>query len=58
MQKNKIKSLIHFQFIVFIFGFTAILGSLISIDSIELVWYRMTLASIVLLLYAFIFKKK
>jgi len=58
MQKNKIKSLIHFHFIVFIFGFTAILGSLISIDSIELVWYRMTLASIVLLLYAFIFKKK
>jgi len=57
MQKNKIKSLIHFHFIVFIFGFTAILGSLISIDSIELVWYRMTLASIVLLLYAFIFKK-
>ena len=58
MQKNKIKSLIHFHFIVFIFGFTAILGSLISIDSIELVWYRMTLASIVLLLYAFIFKKR
>jgi drug/metabolite transporter (DMT)-like permease len=58
MQKNKIKSLIHFHFIVFIFGFTAILGSLISIDSIELVWYRMTLASIVLLLYAFFFKKK
>ncbi len=57
MQKNKIKSLIHFHFIVFIFGFTAILGSLISIDSIELVWYRMTLASIVLLLYDFIFKK-
>ena len=58
MQKNKIKSLIHFHFIVFIFGFTAILGSLISIDSIELVWYRMTLASIVLLLYAFFFKKR
>ncbi len=58
MQKNKIKSLIHFHFIVFIFGFTAILGSLIYIDSIELVWYRMTLASIVLLLYAFIFKKR
>ena len=58
MQKNKIKSLIHFHFIVFIFGFTAILGSLISIDSIELVWYRMTLASIVLLLYSFIFKKR
>ena len=58
MQKNKFKSLIHFHFIVFIFGFTAILGSLISIDSLELVWYRMAIASIVLLLYAVVFKKK
>jgi len=57
MQKNKFRSLIHFHFIVFIFGFTAILGSLISIDSIELVWYRMTMALIVLFFYAFIFKK-
>ncbi|MDB0068792.1 EamA family transporter, partial [Flavobacteriaceae bacterium] len=38
MQKNKLKSLIHFHFIVFVFGFTAILGSLISIDSLSLVW--------------------
>ena len=58
MQKNKFKSLIHFHFIVFIFGFTAILGSLISIDSLELVWYRMAIASIVLLLYAVVFKKE
>ena len=58
MQKNKFKSLIHFHFIVFIFGFTAILGSLISIDSLELVWYRMAIASIVLLIYAAVFKKK
>ncbi len=58
MQKNKFKSLIHFHFIVFIFGFTAILGSLISIDSLELVWYRMAIASIVLLIYAVVFKKQ
>lgn len=58
MQKNKFKSLIHFHFIVFIFGFTAILGSLISIDSLELVWYRMAIASIVLLIYAAVFKKQ
>ena len=57
MQKNKFRSLIHFHFIVFIFGFTAILGSLISVDSIELVWFRMTMALIVLFLYVFIFKK-
>jgi len=58
MQKNKFKSLIHFHFIVFIFGFTAILGSLISINSLELVWYRMAIASIVLLIYAAVFKKQ
>ena len=58
MQKNKFKSLIHFHFIAFIFGFTAILGSLISIDSLELVWYRMAIASIVLLIYAAVFKKQ
>ena len=57
MQKNKFRSLIHFHFIVFIFGFTAILGSLISVDSIELVWFRMTMALVVLFLYVFIFKK-
>ena len=50
MQKSKLKSLIHFHFIVFIFGFTAILGSLISIDSLSLVWYRMSIAFVVLLI--------
>ena len=52
MQKNKLKSLIHFHFIVFIFGFTAILGSLISIDSLSLVWYRMSIAFLVLVIIA------
>ena len=56
MQKNKLKSLIHFHFIVFIFGFTAILGSLISIESLGLVWYRMLIAFIFLILIAVIFK--
>ena len=57
MPKNKLKSLLHFHFIVFIFGFTAILGSLISVDSLSLVWYRMLIALILLLLIALIFKK-
>ena len=56
MQKNKLKSLIHFHFIVFIFGFTAILGSLISIESLGLVWYRMLIAFIFLIIIAVIFK--
>lgn len=42
----------HLHFIIFIWGFTAILGALISIDSIPLVWFRVTLAT--LFLYAFI----
>ncbi|MDA7716384.1 DMT family transporter [Flavobacteriaceae bacterium] len=56
MQKNKLKSLIHFHLIVFIFGFTAILGSLISIESLALVWYRMLIAFIFLIIIAVIFK--
>ena len=39
-------STLHFHFIVIIFGFTAILGALISVSAIPLVWYRMTLATI------------
>ena len=58
MQKNKLKSLIHFHFIVFVFGFTAILGSLISVDSLKLVWYRMLIATLSLLFLAPLFKKK
>ena len=58
MQKNKLKSLIHFHFIVFVFGFTAILGSLISVDSLKLVWYRMLIATISLLFLALLLNKK
>ena len=58
MQKNKFISLIHFHFIVFIFGFTAILGSLISISSLSLVWYRMLIAVICLLIILPLLKKK
>lgn len=45
MQKDKLLSTLHFHFIVIIFGFTAILGALISVSAIPLVWYRMTLAT-------------
>ncbi|MET2985218.1 DMT family transporter [Aureibaculum conchae] len=46
------KNYFHLHFIIFIWGFTAILGALISIDAIPLVWYRVTLAT--LFLYTFI----
>ena len=51
MQSDKFKSILHFHGIVFIFGFTAILGKLISIDAVSLVWYRMILATAVLTLF-------
>lgn len=57
MQENNLKHFLQLHFIVFIWGFTAILGKLISIDSIPLVWYRMLLAILFVLLY-FLIKKK
>ena len=51
MPSDKLKSTLHFHFIVFIFGFTAILGKLISIDAVPLVWYRMVLATAVVALF-------
>jgi drug/metabolite transporter (DMT)-like permease len=57
MQESKLKNYLHLHLIVFIWGFTAILGALISIDAIPLVWYRMLLASIFIALY-FVIKKK
>lgn len=45
------------HFIVFLFGFTGILGDLISISAIPLVWYRMWIASFIILLFL-VFKKR
>lgn len=44
--------------IVFIWGFTAVLGDLISISETPLVWYRMGLACVFLLLFAAMANKK
>ena len=57
MQKSNLKYYFQLHFIVFIWGFTAILGKLISIDAIPLVWYRMLLASVLIAFY-FIYKKQ
>ncbi|CAM1367134.1 Permease [Tenacibaculum xiamenense] len=54
MQGNKLKNYLHLHFIVFIWGFTAILGALITIDAIPLVWFRMLMAVGFILLYFFI----
>ena len=57
MQGSKLKDYLHLHFIVFIWGFTAILGKLISIDAIPLVWYRMLIASAFIAIYFFIRKR-
>lgn len=51
MPNDKLKSYLHFHVIVFIWGFTAVLGALISLEAVPLVWYRMLLASGFIFLY-------
>jgi len=51
MQSDKLKNYLHLHFLVFIAGFTAILGELITIDAIPLVWYRMTIAGVLMFLF-------
>ena len=46
MQKNKINKYLQLHFIVFIWGFTAVLGKLISLTAIPLVWFRLIIAVI------------
>tara|TARA_R110000796_G_scaffold67449_6_gene154913 strand:+ start:62994 stop:63887 length:894 start_codon:yes stop_codon:yes gene_type:complete len=41
---DKLKNYLHLHFIVFIWGFTAVLGKLITIDALPLVWFRMGIA--------------
>ncbi len=57
MQESKLKNYLLLHFIVFIWGFTAILGKLITIEAIPLVWYRMLIAVIFICIY-FLVKRK
>lgn len=50
--------LLRLHFIVFLWGFTAILGKLISTDANVLVFYRMSFAAVFLYLYIRVFKKE
>ena len=45
------KNLLILHFTVLIWGFTGILGALISIDAVQLVWFRVMIASLTLLGY-------
>jgi len=44
-------NLLILHFTVFIWGFTSILGALISISAVQLVWYRVVIAAVSLFLY-------
>jgi len=56
MQNGKLKHNLHLHLLVFIAGFTAILGELITIEAFSLVWYRMVFAGILMFVYIKILK--
>jgi len=51
MLSDNTKSYIKLNWIVFIWGFTVILGRLITLDALPLVWYRMLFAVFFIFLY-------
>lgn len=57
MQESKFKNYLLLHVIVFVWGFTAILGALISVNAIPLVFFRMWLAVFFIMAY-FLWKKK
>ena len=57
MQKNNSIHFIHLHFLVFIAGFTAILGELIVNPSEIIVWHRMLIASILTAFFMLITKR-
>lgn len=56
MPNVKLNNYLHLHFIVFVWGFSAVLGKLITIDALPLVWYRMLMASLIIIAYIIIRK--
>ena len=56
MLNDRSKSLLQYHLMVLIFGFSSVLGALISLSAIPLVIYRMGLASIGLAFYFILYK--
>lgn len=56
MQGDNLKSYLHLHFIVFIWGFTAVIGALITLDALPLVWFRMGIAVSIILIYTLLKK--
>ncbi|MEJ6791349.1 MAG: EamA family transporter, partial [Lacinutrix sp.] len=51
MLNDKLKNYLHLHLLVFIAGFTAILGKLITIEAVSLVWFRMVIAAVLMFVY-------
>lgn len=56
MQGDKFKNTLHLHFIVFVWGFTAVLGKLITLSALPLVWFRMCIGISIIFLYALVVK--
>lgn len=54
LARYKYHILLHF--IIFLWGFTGILGKLIQLEALYIVWYRVGIASLVILLYLVLVK--
>ncbi|MFL9844283.1 DMT family transporter [Flavobacterium rhizosphaerae] len=52
MPGDRQKNYLQLHFIVFIWGFTAVLGKLITLEALPLVWYRMLIAVLLVFGYA------
>ena len=51
MLSARFKNHIHLHFIVFIWGFTAVLGKLITVEALPLVWFRMSIAAFLTMIF-------
>ena len=58
MQNDRSKNLLLYHFVVVIFGFSSVLGVLISLDAIPLVIYRMGLAALGLAIFFILYNPK
>ncbi|WP_295841096.1 DMT family transporter [uncultured Apibacter sp.] len=54
----KLPAIVQLHIIVFIWGFTGVIGKLISLDAIPLVWGRTLVAALILFFYVSLFTKK
>ena len=57
MPKTNLKNYLKLHLLIFIWGFTGVLGALISLDAIPLVWYRMLFGTLFVISY-FLFTKR